>query len=251
MKIFKKTLVFLIILSLWELVTYFKVWSGYILPSPITVLKCFFTMLNNGEIFTNIGASLYRIIIGFFISALFAVPLGFIFGLKPKIYEYFKPLFEFMRNTPPLALIPMLILWFGIGEKSKIIVIILASFFPIFLNTLNGVLSTDNKLLEVGISFKLNRKDIIKKIIMPSAMPDILVGLKLGIGYSWRAIIGAEMIAASSGLGYLILDAKEMSRSDEVIVGIILIGTLGILTDKLFGMIITKSKYGRRSKAFE
>lgn len=175
-----------------------------------------------------------------------AIPLGVVFGVNKKMYEYFKPLFEFMRSTPPLALVPMLILWFGIGEESKIIIIILASFFPIFLNTLKGIKNCDNKLIEVGKSFNLSKKRIFYKIIIPNSMLDIVVGLSLGLGYSFRAIIGAELIAASSGLGYLISDGKDMSRTDVVLVGIFVIGFLGILSDYLFSKIITKFSKGKQ-----
>ena len=164
--------------------------------------------------------SISRIFFGFSITVILAVPSAVIFGMFPKIYNYFKSILEFMRHTPPLALIPMIILWFGIGEFSKITIIILASFFPVFLNTLKGIESCDKKLIEVGQVFNFTKYEIFRKIILPSAVPDILNGIKLGIGYSWRAIIGAEMIAASSGIGYLILDGQQMSRSDVVIVGI-------------------------------
>ena len=133
----------------------------------------------------------------------------------------------------------MIILWFGIGETSKIVIIILASFFPVFLNVLKGVGGCDKKYIEVGKVFNLSQKDIFLKIILPNSVPDILIGLKLGIGYSWRAIIGAELIAASSGIGYLILDAQQISRSDIVMLGIIVIGTLGIITDNVFSKIVS------------
>ena len=141
----------------------------------------------------------------------------------------------------------MIILWFGIGETSKIVIIVLASFFPVFLNVLKGVGGCDKKYIEVGKVFDMSQKDIFLKIILPNSVPDILIGLKLGIGYSWRAIIGAELIAASSGIGYLILDAQQISRSDIVMLGIIVIGTLGIITDNIFSMVVSayiKRKHG-------
>ena len=145
----------------------------------------------------------------------------------------------------------MLILWFGIGEKSKIIIIILASFFPIFTSTLKGIRNCDSKLIEVGKAFELSNMQIILKIIIPSAVLDIAVGLKLALGYSFRAIIGAELVAASSGLGYLISDGKEMSRTDVVIVGIIVIGILGILCDYIFSILVKKVSRGKSVEAYE
>lgn len=186
------------------------------------------------------ATSISRIFLGFSVAVFLGIPSAIIFGMFPKIYNYFKIILEFMRHTPPLALIPMIILWFGIGEFSKITIIILASFFPVFLNTLKGIKSCDKKLIEVGQVFNFTKYEIFKKIILPYAIPDILNGIKLGIGYSWRAIIGAEMIAASSGIGYLILDGQQMSRSDIVVVGIFSIGFFGSFTDYICSQIIKK-----------
>ncbi|MBU5485730.1 ABC transporter permease [Clostridium sp. MSJ-11] len=228
------------IILLWYVGSINNYWTSYILPSPKSVAQSAVTLMASGVLFKHIGHSLIRVLTGFFITLLLAVPLGILFGVNKKIYIYFKPALEFIRHTPPLALVPMLILWFGIGEKSKIIIIILASFFPVFLNTIKGVESCDKKLIEVGKIFDLPKKDIFFKIVIPSALPNILVGMRLGIGYSWRAIIGAEMVAASSGLGYLILDGQQLSRSDVVIVGILCMGILGSLMDYLFSVLVKK-----------
>ena len=157
---------------------------------------------------------------------------------------YYNHIVEFLRNFPPLSLIALLILWFGIGETSKIIIIVLASFFPMFLNIKKGLASCDPKLIEVGRSLNFTQGQIFRRILLPNALPDILVGMRVGMGYSWRAISGAEMIAAASGLGYMILDAQQMSRSDKVIVGIFVIGIVGYLCDRLFSLAIKKALHG-------
>lgn len=247
----KGVLVFIAILVLWKFVTYIELWNSYILPPPEKVLTTFINMIEDKSIFLNTYISFRRVIIGFVISGLIGIPLGILFGINEKLYEYFRPVLNFIRNTPPLALIPMLILWFGIGEKSKIIVIVLASFFPIFTNTLKGIRDCDPKLIEVGKVFEFTKSQIVFKIIIPNAILDIAVGLKLSLGYSFRAIIGAELIAASSGLGYLISDGKEMSRTDVVIVGIIVIGILGIITDKVFSKLVRKIAKGRAVDAYD
>lgn len=247
----KGILIFILIIMLWQLVTYLSIWKEYILPSPHKVLKTFLKMISDGSIFKNIIISMRRILIGFAISLSVGIPLGILFGIHNKIYQYFKPLLNFLRNTPPLALIPMLILWFGIGEESKIIIIILASFFPIFTSTLKGIRNCDPKLIEVGKAFELSKSEIIFKIIIPNAILDIAVGLKLALGYSFRAIIGAELIAASSGIGYLISDGKEMSKTDVVIVGIITIGVLGIVTDYIFSKLVKMASKGKTVEVYE
>jgi sulfonate transport system permease protein len=244
-------IIFVVILIAWKLVTEIGVWNSYILPPPEKVFKTFIDMIIDGSIFINIYASMKRVIVGFIISAILGIPLGIFFGVHKNVYEYFKPLINFLRNTPPLALIPMLILWFGIEEKSKIIIIILASFFPIFTNTLKGIRDCDPKLVEVGEIFELTGLQIIFKIIIPNAILDIAIGLKIALGYSFRAIIGAELVAASSGLGYLISDGKEMSKTDVVIVGIIVIGVLGILTDYIFSRLVKKVGKGKVVEAYD
>ena len=225
-----------LILIAWYLCSHFEVWSAYILPSPMQVWHTFIAMVQSGELFLHIFSSLGRVLTGFSIAFVFAFLLGTIAGLKPSLSPYYSHIVEFFRNVPPLSLIPLLILWVGIGEESKLIIIILASFFPMFLNIKKGFGTCDPKLLEVGQVLGLNAWQRFLKIILPSAVPDILLGMKVGLGYSWRAIIGAEMIAAASGLGYFILDAQTMSRSDKVIVGILVIGLLGVLCDKIFSI---------------
>ena len=243
--------IILFILIVWYIGSNLKLWNSFIIPSPEKVAKSFFILLKNGRLLNSIVISLRRVIIGFGISTLFALPLGILFGLKPKIYEYFEKIFEFLRHIPPLALVPMIILWFGIGELSKIVIIVLASFFPIFLNTLKGIVSCDEKYIEVGKVFGLDTKKIFLKIIFPSATPDILMGLKLGLGYSWRAIIAAELIASSSGIGYLILDAQQISRSDIVIVGILSIGVVGVFTDYIFTNFMNRYLNRRKGNLYE
>ncbi len=244
----KKYIFLFIILGVWITGSSLSWWSSYIIPSPMRVLSTAVKLIKNGELLKHLTISFSRIFSGFFITFIIAVPSAVLFGMFPKVHNYFKGILEFMRHTPPLALIPMIILWFGIGELSKIIIIILASFFPVFLNTLKGIQSCDKKIIEVGQVFNFTKYEIFKKIILPSAVPDILTGIKLGIGYSWRSIIGAEMIAASSGIGYLILDGQQMSRSDVIVVGILSIGIFGSVTDYICSKAI--EKYIKRRGVF-
>lgn len=239
----KKHLIVIILLVIWIIGSLLNYWNHYLLPTPKEVIVSAIELIKSGALFKHIAISTLRVFEGFFLTIALAIPLGILFGVNKNIYSYFKGLLGFLRHTPPLALVPLLILWFGIGEKSKIIIIILASFFPVLLNTISGVESCNKKLIEVGQTFNLSRANIFKKIIIPSALPSILVGMRLGIGYSWRAIIGAEMIAASSGLGYLILDGEQLSRSSVVIVGILCIGTIGYLSDCLFSILTNKFNY--------
>lgn len=236
----KASVFILLLLVCWQLAFCSGRWSAYVLPGPEKVWRAFYSMVSSGILKKHIAVSLKRVAAGFSIAFCLALVLGTLASLKENLTDYYGPVLEFLRNVPPLSLIALLILWFGIGETSKIIIIVLASFFPMFLNIKKGMLSCDKKLLEVGKAYGLTSIQCFFRIRIPCALPDILVGMRIGLGYSWRAIIGAEMIAAGSGLGYLILDAQQMSRSDKVMVGIFVIGLVGIACDKLFSFLIKK-----------
>ena len=232
--------IFGVILALWSLAAALKIWNSYLLPPPWKVAKTFVTMLQRGEITSSILASLKRVLVGVTVSFVLAFSAGVISAYRPAKSEYWRHLTNFMRNVPPISLISLLILWFGIGETSKLIVIVLASVFPMYLNISKGFIECDRKLIEVGQSMGFSELKIFWKICLPYAREDILVGLRTGLGYCWRALIGAEMFAAASGLGYTIVYAQQMSRSDKVLIGIFLIGIIGCISDWLFSLLIRK-----------
>lgn len=228
----------LVVLAAWCVACHFEIFSTYVLPTPQKVLDSFWKMLVSGEIFEDIVISFGRVLRGFCIAFLLAFVLGMFRVLVPASEKYYEHIVQFFRNVPPLSMTPLLILWCGIGETTKTVIIVLASFFPMYLNIVKGFTGCDTKLLEVGDAFGYSKMEKFTGIVLPYASADILVGMRIGMGYSWRAIIGAEMIAASTGLGHMILFAQQMSRTDKVIVGIFVIGVVGLATDKLFGMLI-------------
>lgn len=246
----KAWILVILLLIAWQLAFQSGRWSAYVLPGPGKVWSSFLTMAKSGVLLKHILVSLKRVAVGYCIAFCLAFVLGTLASLREDLTDYYGPMLEFMRNVPPISLIALLILWFSIGETSKIIIIVLASFFPMFLNIKKGMLSCDKKLLEVGKTYGLTVFGRFFRIILPYAVPDILVGMRIGLGYSWRAIIGAEMIAAGSGLGYLILDSQQMSRSDKVIVGIVVIGLMGIACDKLFSLLMKKLVPGGESNSW-
>ena len=227
----KKIWIFLLLLVAWFLACQLELWSSYLLPSPQKVASTALVMLNSGELLEAVLVSLRRVFIGFSLAFVVSFILGLWGALVPKVRPYYETLLDFIRHVPPLSLIPLLILWAGIGEASKIIIIVLATFAPMLLNIDAGLSGCDKKLLEVGKTLGFTKKQLFQKIMLPAAGPSIFVGLRVGLGYSLRAIIGAELVAASSGLGYMILDAQTMSRTDKAIVGIIAIGLLGLCLD--------------------
>ena len=179
----------------------------------------------------HIWASTQRVLIGFGLAAIVAVPLGLFMAINKYVNALVKPVFDLFKPMPPIAWVSLAILWFGIGESSKLIIVILATFFPIFLNTLAAISRPNAGLLELAQVFRLSPGAAFWHLRLPMAMPAIYTGLRIGLGYSWRSLIGAEMIAAAAGLGWLILDGEEMARPDVVLAGIFVLGLLGILTD--------------------
>ena len=236
--------IFAVILVLWWIVAALEIWNTYLLPPPWKVAKTFVTMVERGEITSSILVSGKRVLTGAGISFVLAFTAGLCSAYLPERSEYWRHLSNFMRNVPPISLISLLILWFGIGETSKLIVIVLASVFPMYLNISKGFRECDRKLVEVGKTLGFSPFQIFVRICLPYAREDILVGLRTGLGYCWRALIGAEMFAAASGLGYTIVYAQQMSRSDKVLIGIFLIGFLGCVSDALFSALIRRGCVG-------
>lgn len=225
------------IITCWFVLSKFNQINSFLIPSPEVIYQTAISLCSSGVLFKHISISLYRVLLGFSITVLLAFPLAVLVGLQRDVEKYLNPFLHFLRQIPPIACIPIIILWFGIGEQSKLVIIVLAAFFPVFLNCLEGFLKCDTKLIEVGIAYGFNKNRQFFRIMLPSAVPSIILGMRLGLGYSWRALIGAELIAASSGIGYMIIEGEQISRPDIVIVGILMIGLFGYLVDYVFTVI--------------
>lgn len=220
-----------LLLILWEAAARAGLINLYFLPSPGTILDTFLQMLRSGQWSEHFEASLVRLANGFIISVAGAIPMGILVG-KAKNFRYWVgPTLSFLQQIPPLAWIPIFILWLGIEEASKIAVIFYSSFFPIFLNTVQGVSSVDPKLIEVGRAYMLTPLEMARRVYMPSAAMTIFVGLRLGLSNCWRALVVAEMIAAPSGIGSLISEGRALSQPDKIYVAILTIGVAGSLLD--------------------
>lgn len=221
------------ILAAWTVLSETGAVNAYLVPSPRRVLGAAAELARSGELASHAAVSLARVWGGYLIAAGISLPTALAFHFRPALRAAFGGVLEFMRAVPQLALIPLLILWMGIGEASKLAVIVLASFFPIFLNALNGFDSVDGRWKELSRSLELGFGRHLRAILIPGAAGQILTGLRLGFGYAWRALLGAELFSSASGLGYLITDAQEMARVDSVFVGIACIGFLGYACDRL------------------
>jgi NitT/TauT family transport system permease protein/sulfonate transport system permease protein len=225
------------IICLWWLLTALSLVNPYLIPSPAQIWRAALRLLSTGELQGHILISLGRVWAGYLISAACALPLALLFHESSALRKLFHGLFEIIRAVPPLALIPLLILWFGLGEASKLAVIVLATFFPIFLNAESGFDSMDGRWLELSQSLELSFPKHLSAVLVPAAFPQIITGLRLGFGYAWRALLGAELFASASGLGYFITDSQAMARVDKVFVGIITIGLLGLFFDTILRVI--------------
>ncbi|GGG44538.1 ABC transporter permease [Chelatococcus composti] len=223
--------VLIVLAAAWWLASASGLVSPFLLPLPQTVLATGWELLADGTLGMHVAVSVGRILAGYSLAVALALPLAFLFGISPAVRQAFEPVLEFLRQVPPLAMMPLLILWLGIGEAQKVGIIVLACFFPIFLGALGGIAQCDPKLVEVGRVCGLRQWDILRRIVLPAALPSIVIGLRIALGQGWRALVGAELVASAAGLGYMIVDAEQLARTDIVIVGIFVIGTLGLLAD--------------------
>lgn len=224
---------FLIIALIWEGLTHYSGWSEQVFPSPITVMYGFYELLGDGTLLKHSVASLYRVTVGFYLAALFGIPLGIAVGRVEILRQFFNPLIQFLRPISPLAWIPLAMLWFGIGDQPAIFLIFLSSFFPLIVATAIAVESIDPAYFQVAANFNFSRLELVRKIIIPAIIPDVVTALRLTIAIAWLVVVAAEMIAVQSGLGYLILDARNALRMDYVMVGMIVIGLIGLLLDHI------------------
>lgn len=225
----------------WQLAVTLTQAHSSLLPPPLVVGQTLFRMIANGELFHHIGVSLSRVVSSWLLSACVAIPLGLAMGRSRRFERILDPVVELFRPISPLAWIPLAILWFGIGEAGKIFVIFIATFFPTLLATVAGVKRVDPVLIRAGRVLGCNNEAaLFHKVILPAAFPAIIVGLRISFGTGWAAIIAAELVAARSGLGYLIANGMEILRADLVLVGMVVIGILGVLFDLIFRYINRK-----------
>lgn len=245
MRIFKTMFIPVLLLGLWQSLSASGLVSPYLLPGPGRVLESALSMTASGVLLEHLAASFSRIGMGFSFSIILGISVAGLLHRFRILDELFTGTLSFLRMTPPLALTPLIILWLGIEDATQIAIIMLASFFPIYLNTRAGLSRLDPLYRELAASLHVSPLRFVLSFLAPSAVPSIVTGLRLSFGYSWRALIAAELIAASSGLGYLIMDAEQMQRADEVIVGIAVIGVIGWMLDAGFVRVVS-ALLGRR-----
>lgn len=221
------------IVVIWQLAAQAGWLSVRILPAPVTIAKTFWRMTLSGELGSNLAISTARALTGFMIGGSIGLALGFITGLSRLGERLLDTSVQMLRNIPHLALIPLVILWFGIDETAKIFLVALGTLFPIYLNTCHGIRNIDRGLLEMARSYGVSGFSLFRQVILPGALPSIMVGVRYALGVMWLTLIVAETISSDSGIGYLAMNAREFLQTDVVVVAIILYALLGKIADVL------------------
>jgi NitT/TauT family transport system permease protein len=209
-----------------------KFQSSPILPGPVAVASGLLELLERGLLLRYVVASLFRVTWGFIAAAALAIPIGLTIGWYRRAEMAFNPLIQVLRPISPLAWIPIAILWFGVGDLAAIFLIFLASFLPLIVTAMNAVDGIPEVYLNAGRNFGLKRSQIVFRVLYPAVTPQLIIGLRITLGIAWLVVVAAEMIAVNSGLGFLIVDARNAgNRYDLVVAGMVMIGVIGFLLD--------------------
>ena len=225
------------IIAAWCGLTYGGVLDEIFLPSPGAVLQAIAAMWKDGTALTHIGASVSRVLIGWAIAGIAAVPIGMLIACAPKARALCQPVIEFARYLPVTALVPLTLLYFGIGEQQKYAVIFLGTFFQLVLMVSDAVSSVDKNLLNAARTLGATKRQRYFWVLFPAALPAILDAFRLTIGWAWTYLVVAEMVAADEGLGYIILKSQRFLATDRMFAGLLLIGLIGLLTDCVFRLL--------------
>ena len=237
-----------VLVAIWEACARAGFFSAVILPAPSAVAikwwaylcpaapwdpaqQSWLTWLFSGEMIDDAIGSLYRVVVGFVVGAVLALPLGLLMGASRKVYALCNPMVQVLRPLPPIAYIPVAILWFGLGNPPAIFLISIGAFFPVLINTIAGVRQVDGIYLRAARNLGANQRTLFLRVILPASVPYILSGVRIGIGTAFIVVIVSEMIAVNNGLGFRILEAREYFWSDKIIAGMISIGMLGLAID--------------------
>ncbi|PGB63227.1 ABC transporter permease [Bacillus toyonensis] len=229
-----------IILIIWQLAGVFGLVTKTVLPTPLDIFLAFQELINTGELFGHLSISVFRAAAGFFIGGGLGVILGTIVGFSTRSEQYLDPSVQMLRTVPHLAVAPLFVLWFGFGETSKVLLIADGAFFPLYVNAFLGIRGVDSKLFDVARVLEFNKRKLITKLILPAALPNLLLGARLSLGVAWVSLVVAELMGSTEGIGYMIMDARQFSNTDIVFVGIIIFAFVGKFSDSLVRLLEVK-----------
>ncbi|CUB10200.1 Putative aliphatic sulfonates transport permease protein SsuC [Bacillus cereus] len=230
----------IIILIIWQLAGVFGLVSKTVLPTPLDILLAFQELIKTGELFGHLSISVFRAAAGFFIGGSLGIILGTIVGFSTRSEQYLDPSVQMLRTVPHLAVAPLFVLWFGFGETSKVLLIADGAFFPLYVNAFLGIRGVDSKLFDVARVLEFNKRKLITKLILPAALPNLLLGARLSLGVAWVSLVVAELMGSTEGIGYMIMDARQFSNTDIVFVGIIIFAFVGKFSDSLVRLLEVK-----------
>jgi sulfonate transport system permease protein len=233
----RKLVVPLLLLLLWQLVVAAGIYTRGQLPAPLDVLAAVQELYARDRLFLNIGVSVQRVAFGFAWGAVVALVFGLTVGVSRTMEDFIGPTLQAIRAVPSLAWVPLLILWMGIGEEPKIVLVAIGAFFPIYTNLVAGIRQIDRKLVEVGRAYGLKGLALVRGVMLPASLPSLFTGLRLGLAQAWLFLVAAELIASSRGLGFLLTDSANTSRVDITVMSIILLALLGKTTDWLLQLL--------------
>lgn len=234
------------VILVWQAVIFFGDFNEALFPGPITVFGALVELIKDGTLFVHIKDSMRRFAIGYVLAGALAIVLGLLLGRSRWIWPIVDPVVQLLRPISPVAWSPFIVLTFGIGDLPAIVIIFIAAFFPILLTTIKGVKSIDPQHLKLASNLQFNKFDVYRKIIIPAALPSIMNGLHLALGTAWIFLVAGEMVGSQSGLGYLIVDARNMLHLPNVLAGIVVIGIIGLLLDRLITLVQTGLKKASR-----
>ncbi|GEO13886.1 ABC transporter permease [Microvirga aerophila] len=223
----------ILIALLWEAAVTFGVAQGRLVPPPSRILATLAALSETGELWTHVWATLWRILAGFAIGAAAGIVLGALSGANETIRRLLDPTLQALRAIPSIAWVPLFILWLGIFEASKVALIAVGVFFPVYLGIAGAILSVDRKLVEVGHVFRLSRTKLARRILLPAVLPEALIALRSGLGLGFMFVVAAEFMGASEGLGYLLVDGQQMGKPDQILAAIIAFALLGKIADSI------------------
>lgn len=230
----------ILVILFWEYVCHFGDVKVYNMPAPEIILTDALDKIKSGILWKHISASFLRVLEGFLAAAAAALILGVLIGLNKYFERFMELVLQILKPIPPIAWIPLAILWFGIGESSKLYIIFYGAFFPILLNTVDGIHNIDKRYLELGRVYEVDKKRLVWRVILPGALPSILTGIRVGLGNAWVCVVAAEMIAATKGIGYMLTNGRSLSRADDVILAMLLIGIVGKFMDDVLKFVSKK-----------
>ena len=230
-------LLLLLILAVWTIMEKKGALNTVIMPAPSKILSTFLNLVKSGMLWNNLLISLIRVLKGYLIAASLGIVLGILIGLFRHLNRLTDLLIQIIKPIPPIAWIPLVILWFGIGEEGKVFLIFLGGFFTILINVVDGIRQTDTKLIEVSRSMETPFLKHVFLLVIPHSAPNIFTGLRVGLSSCWMCVVAAELVSSTTGLGYMIMNARQFGQTDVVIVGMLTIGVLGKVMDSLLKMV--------------